>query len=283
METLKPAKNDTRKVFMKCGTCSRTFCFLLNREFDNRNEEYEKAADLLAGGVFNTGHQCGMLWGSALAIGAESHRRYSQPDQATRAAINATQHVLDSFAQQTQTHNCREITHCDLTTITGMTKLIAKTFLTGFVYSPCFNLARRWAPEAIEAAKTGLEQPSANSMKPAVSCASEVVRLMGGSDQEVAMVAGFAGGMGLSGNACGALSAAIWMKTLSWCRKNPGKSIPYYNNPLAIHIFNVFKKESGSMLLCQKITGQQFWTIDEHTGFIKNGGCGSLIKTLAQC
>ena len=39
-----------------------------------------------------------------------------------------------------------------------------------------------------------------------ISCASEVAAKMGASDEEMVMVAGFAGGLGLSGNACGALA-----------------------------------------------------------------------------
>jgi hypothetical protein len=42
---------------------------------------------------------------------------------------------------------------------------------------------------------------------------------MGASDEEMVLVAGFAGGMGLSDNACGALGAAIWMNTLAWNRE----------------------------------------------------------------
>ena len=60
-----------------------------------------------------------------------------------------------------------------------------------------------------------------------LSCASEVAGKMGASDEEMTMVAGFAGGIGLSGNACGALGAAIWMKTLAWCREHPGKTPPF--------------------------------------------------------
>ena len=47
---------------------------------------------------------------------------------------------------------------------------------------------------------------------------------MGGTEEESIMVAGFAGGIGLSGNACGALSAAIWYKMLGWAKNNPDKS-----------------------------------------------------------
>ena len=44
------------------------------------------------------------------------------------------------------------------------------------------------------------------------------------TDKESIIVAGLAGGIGLSGNGCGALSAAIFIKSLSWHRKNPKKT-----------------------------------------------------------
>ena len=65
-------KNDAKRVFLKKGTCSQTFCFLLNREFGHLKENEERAADPLAGGIMQRGQQCGMLWGATLAVGAES-------------------------------------------------------------------------------------------------------------------------------------------------------------------------------------------------------------------
>ena len=53
--------DDTKKVFLKKGTCSQTLCYLLNREFGHTKENEERATDLLAGGLLQTGHQCGML------------------------------------------------------------------------------------------------------------------------------------------------------------------------------------------------------------------------------
>ncbi|MGD2033608.1 MAG: C-GCAxxG-C-C family protein [Bacteroidales bacterium] len=96
------------------------------------------------------------------------------------------------------------------------------------------------------------------------------------------MVAGFAGGLGLSGNACGALSAAIWMKLLAWCRKHPGKSPPYFNNREAKKTMNAFYQATDSKILCHEICGQCFSSLNDHSDFIKNGGCAELINALAQ-
>ena len=69
MKTSTESPNDAKDVFKACGTCSRTFAHLLNREFDYQDEAIEKAMNPMAGGIMNQGYQCGMLWGAALAVG----------------------------------------------------------------------------------------------------------------------------------------------------------------------------------------------------------------------
>ena len=68
-------KNDTKRLFLKKGTCSHTLFYILNREFGYLKEDAERASDPLAGGLAQEGYQCGMLWGSTLGAGAESFRR----------------------------------------------------------------------------------------------------------------------------------------------------------------------------------------------------------------
>ena len=73
-DKLKSIPQGGKKVFLECGTCSHTFLYILNREFGYPMEIEESASDPLAGGLMSTQNQCGMLWGSALAVGAESFR-----------------------------------------------------------------------------------------------------------------------------------------------------------------------------------------------------------------
>jgi hypothetical protein len=115
-----------------------------------------------------------------------------------------------------------------------------------------------------------------------LSCASEVARKMGASDGEMALVAGFAGGIGLSGKACGALGAAIWMKTLAWCREHPGKTPPFFDNPGLKSTLQAFDDATGHEMPCQKITGRRFTSVADHTEFMKNGGCETLLDLLAR-
>jgi len=271
------ARNDTKKLFRTKGACSNTLFYILNREFGHTKENEERASDPLAGGIIRKGHQCGMLWGSSLAVGAESFRRNDDRGQAIAIAITATQHIMKSFLKRAKSVNCLDITGCDWNSKLSMVKY----FFSGKFLS-CFNLADQWAPEAIQSATEGLSHEQTDLPQLPMSCASEVVKKMGATDEEMVMVAGFAGGLGLSGNACGALSAALWMDGLVWCRKHPGKSPPYFNNPSAKKMLEAFDDATDSEILCHKISGKCFKSIDDHTEFIKNGGCDKLIGVLAK-
>jgi len=280
MNTSIKQQNDAKAVFKKCGTCSRTFAHILNREFGHIKEHEERALNPLAGGIMNQGFQCGMLWGAALAVGAEAYRKHQDPNKAIATAVTATQQIVDSFEERSSTADCKEIIGYDLTSFMGVTKFMLKIAFQGMDNSHCFTMAEQWAPEAVAAATKGLSQPVSFPQEP-LSCASEVVRQMGGSAEEMVMVAGFAGGLGLSGNACGALSAALWKKMLDWCRANPGKNPPYFNNKTAKKMLKAFKAATADTMLCSEICGQEFKNLGSHTAYVNNDGCKAILDVLA--
>ena len=264
---------DAKKIFIKKGTCSQALFFLLNREFGHIKDTEERAIDPLAGGSMQRGYQCGILWGSAMAAGAESYRRHNDQSQAITQSVKATQHILEAFVKKTKTANCIEITNIDFTKRFSILKAI-------FNIGDCLRLVDKMAPKLLEVTRESLSKIPTGLSGQILSCASETVRKMGANDEEMVMVAGFAGGFGLSGNACGALSAAIWKNTISWCRKNPEKSP--YNNEDGENTIRVFEEATGSEFLCSKISGKTFKSISDHTEYIKCGGCEKLINTLAQ-
>jgi len=276
MKTLKSerVKLKAKRTFIKKGTCSRTFFYILDREFGHPQEEEEKAIDPLAGGILQQGYQCGMLWGASMAAGAEAFRRNEDPDRATGIAILATKHIMESFVKRTSSIECEEITQCDWQNKKSMRK-----YMLSGKFVNCFILAGKWAPEALGAAKEGLILDQARLPKKSMSCASEVVRKMGGDEEEMLMVAGFAGGLGLSGSGCGALAAAVWKNALIHNKKNTGKSANY--DPNTDHTLKTFYEETDYEMQCDKICGQSFETLDEHTEFLKKGGCKKLIEVLA--
>jgi hypothetical protein len=129
MNSSKTIPQDIKKIFKKLGTCSRTFCFLLNREFGYPMEHEEHAADPLVAGIMKRGHQCGMLWGCAFAAGAESFRRYKDRGEATAAAITGTQHIIASFLKYKKSVNCKDITGYVLSNKFDMLKFMMKVMI----------------------------------------------------------------------------------------------------------------------------------------------------------
>lgn len=281
MTNSKIVPKDTKKIFWKKGPCSSAFFYLLNREFSETKESEERAAEPLCGGILLKGHQCGMLWGSALAAGAESFRRHGNSGRAIAAAIRAAGHLTESFSNRTKSVNCRDVTGYDFSKKWDMIKLMIKSIFHMFTKDNCVSLSAKWAPEAIRAASEGLADEQIDLSCNAISCASETAGKMGATDEEIVMVAGFAGGLGLTGQACGALSAAIWMDTLARNRKKTDSKESAFPDPEAEKILNKFYEATDSKILCHEITGLKFKTIDEHTEFIKNGGCEKLINVLA--
>lgn len=272
--------NDTKQLFRACGTCSQTFAHLVDREFGHPKEAHERALTRLAGGIANHGHQCGMLWGTTLGVGAEAARRHADRDEAIGLALAASQHIVASFVARTSTVKCREITGRKLDSVLGLVAFAFDTLRKGMDGSTCFVLAEAWTPEALAAAHEGLEDDAPRAIRPR-SCASEVVMKMGGSDEEAVMVAGFAGGLGLSGDACGALGAAIWMKGLEWCKAHPGESPGLWTGTGDKRTLAIFEEATGGEYACRAICGRSFASADEHAEYIEAGGCGGLIDALA--
>lgn len=267
-----PDKKGMRKLFMQKGSCAHLLFYLLNHEYGDHKGDEERAIDQLAGGIAERGYQCGMLWGSSMGAAAESYRKYEDMDIAIASSIFATQQIIEAFVKITHSPDCRVITNVDLTKSLGKFKLI-------FSAGDCFEMANKWAPKSIKTTYKSLEQNNTTPNK-VISCASEVIRKMGGTEEEMVLVSGFAGGLGLSGNGCGALSAAIWMKTLDWCRKNPDKKGYAYDG--VEDIMQLFTKATNGKMVCSAISGKQFSSVDEHTEFIKNGDCEGIINVLAE-
>lgn len=262
----------TKRTFLKQGTCSRTLFHIINRENNNPKPVAEKAIDTLAGGIVQNGYQCGMLWGAALGAGNEAYKRTENKEVATALAIETTRRLVNSFEKKAKHIECEEITKSNFKSKWG----IAKYMLSGKPIT-CFNLAAKWAPEALKITEQELKINESNQK--ALSCASEVVRKMGGSDEKQVMVAGFAGGLGLSGSGCGALSAAIWKTLYDLIQKEEWKvSFP---DPVSDEVINRFLEASEYEFDCEKICGNRFNSTKEHTDFIKNDGCQKIIDKLA--
>ena len=102
---------------------------------------------------------------------------------------------------------------------------------------------------------------------------------MGASDLHTVMAAGLAGGIGLSGGACGALGAAIWIIEMN--RVNEGTGKVEYNSPEATEAIDRFVQSSDCEFECSKIVGRKFADVADHAGYLRDGGCSKIIEALA--
>ena len=105
-----------------------------------------------------------------------------------------------------------------------------------------------------------------------------LARNMGASDMHTIMAAGFAGGIGLSGGACGALGAAIWLTAMKQPVKIEGFS---YSDTWVNDLIEEFLEISDYEFECSEIVGRKFEDIGDHATYICNGGCSKITDVLA--
>lgn len=236
--------------------------------------EEEKASDPFAGGILNHGFQCGMLWGAALAAGAHSYRMHGPGPMAEAEAIAAAEGLVKSFQSSNNNINCIDITSLDMKETSGILKFLLKGGPIG-----CFRMAARYAPIAHDEIDTVLSDGHRDAPASPVSCAAVLAERMGASDMYATMAAGLAGGIGLSGGACGALGAAIWITIMN--RNQAGGETADYMSPEAMEVIDRFVEASDYEFECSEIVGRHFETVDDHASHVRTGGCAQIIEALA--
>ena len=229
----------------------------------------------LAGGIMQHGYQCGMIWGAALAAGAEAYHRFGAGPKAQAAAIAASQRVVTAFKEQNKHINCEEITHIDRSSSTW--QMISFFLLKGGTIG-CFKMAARFAPLAYQEINAALSDVNGQTAELPVSCTALLAEKMGASEMQTVMAAGLAGGIGLCGGACGALGAAIWMQGIT--NGADQKVNMDFSNPPAMATIEIFLAASEYEFECADIVSRQFENTADHAAYIRQGGCGKIFDAL---
>jgi hypothetical protein len=249
---------------------------VVDDSFDQPLKLEEHASMPLAGGIMMQGYQCGMLWGAALAAGAQAYRLWGSGPQAETGAVIASQKALEAFRAHTGEINCAEI--IELNWKTPSKGRVLKFFLRGGPIG-CFRLAANYAPIAFDEIDTALSDKPIEPLTPPVSCAAVLAQKMGASELHTVMAAGLAGGIGLSGGACGALGAAIWLIGVMSSAAGDGKIS--FNDPTASAAIEKFLESSDYEFECAKIVGRKFENAADHAAYVRDGGCAKIIEALA--
>lgn len=248
---------------------------VVDRSFDDPLKLEEQGSALLAGGIMAHGFQCGMLWGAALAAGARAFRLFGAGPQAETAAVTAAQRLVESFRTSNSYIDCGDITEMDWRKSKGVLKFIVKG---GPI--KCFQMAAAYAPDAYAEIDSALSGNTFEAPHPPVSCAAEFVKKAGASELHAVMAAGFAGGIGLSGGACGALGAALWLTSMNSIKS--GDSKINLQNSDGIDLMDRFVKSSDYEFECAAIVGRKFENIGDHSEYLRLGGCSQIVQALAE-
>ncbi len=264
-------------TFAAGRACSDTLFHVLSLAFGDPLVQEERAAMPLAGGIMQHGYQCGMIWGSALAAGARAYRLLGAGPGAEARAIVAAGRVVESFRASSGNVNCLEITETDMKSSSPL-KLFTYFVLKGGTIG-CFRMAARYAPIAFREIGDALSDGEIEAPPAPVSCAALVARKMGASDLHATMAAGFAGGVGLCGGACGALAAAIWIIGLRSLEK--GASKVDYKSQKAQEAIDAFLACTDYEFECSEIAGRKFGSVADHARHVSSGGCAKIVEALS--
>jgi hypothetical protein len=243
---------------------------VVDRAFGLERTAEERAAAPLAGGIARNGYQCGMVWGSTLAAGAEAHRRFGAGARAETVAIAAANRIVNSFRAQNGAVDCFDLTGTDFKSKTQTWRYL----LTGKAVG-CFRMAARYAPVAKAEIDAALSLDAIDTPEPPVSCAALAARRLGANAEHATMAAGLAGGIGLCGGACGALGAAVWIGSMGAGRDY--KAL----DATAVPAIARFLAATDGRFECAEIVGRRFESVADHAAFVRDGGCTRVVEALA--
>jgi hypothetical protein len=235
----------------------------------------EHAVMPLAGGIAMMGYQCGQVWGAALAAGARAYQLYGPGGHARAAALLASVRLAGRFAGSYTSLNCSDVNGLEWKDVGA--KGLAKYLLTGGPVK-CFSMTASYARFVRAEVDAAFSAAPPEPPPGAVSCASLLLEKLGASEARAVMVAGLAGGIGLSGQACGALGAALWF--MSICKQEDGGDVEF-TGPAVDALLERFLGAIDGDFECASIVGRQFAGVDDHAAYIAGGGCARLIDALA--
>jgi hypothetical protein len=274
-------------AFLNRRACSETLFCVLERALEHPNSPperslEERACSVLAGGFMARGYQCGAIWGAVLSAGARVHQRCGATSEAEITSIIAAERLVKTFRQRNPSLNCADLTVPNLEHA-GMRYFILKG---GMVR--CLRRAADFAPDAYAdiAQLPQLPEGEVPDGNACLSCSAQVAKGAGASAQHAVMVAGFAGGIGLSGGGCGALGAALWILAMRVIEAGLAENV-WRSTQVRAQIealIESFLSCSGNEFECCHIAGRRFLSPRDHAAHLDAGGCEDIIRTLArQC
>jgi C_GCAxxG_C_C family probable redox protein len=200
--------------------CAQATLLSLQTSFASIDDTLVKAATNFEGGVVGCGSTCGVVSGGILGIGAVLSSRSSPegPGAREQEIHHLSRHYLKWFENRFGTTLCRERTHVDFATASGLVRY----FVPGLKLLKCLKhigeavsyLTQKIPLASEKADLPGIPDPSQACVPRDPHCACSVFRnLVAEAGERFSVVEGATtglwGGVAMSGAACGALTGAI--------------------------------------------------------------------------
>lgn len=240
----------------------------------------EQATLPFVGGIRQYGYQCGQVWGAALAAGARVHQQIGDGEEAQVRILMASQKLVEAFREESGEVNCHEITSLNKDS-TNMD--MVKYFLLKGGSIGCFRMASHYAPLAYDIIEESLAVRDVHIPSAPVTCTAHLAQQMGACEKHQTMSAGLAGGIGLSGEACGALGTTVWIKAMQLKREAPELDLWKDESFGAWFEATVetFLAASDYEFECADIVGRKFESVDDHAEHVQQGGCSKILEALS--
>ena len=250
---------------------------VVDGSYDQPMKTEEHASMPLAGGVMGQGYQCGQLWGAALAAGARAYQLYGAGPRSEAAAVTGSQRLAEAFQSRYRSINCSDVTRLDWKN--GQGKQVLGFFLRGGPIR-CFTMTADYSRVALDRLDSLFEDYREEAPASPVSCTAELARKVGASEMHVVMAAGLAGGIGLSGGACGALGAAFWLRELM--RGDGGEGGFNLNSPEGNALIERYLETTDYEFECARVASRKFENAADHASYVRAGGCAYVIEALSE-
>jgi C_GCAxxG_C_C family probable redox protein len=279
--------------WLRCVACSEAAMTTQMAGFGLKEPDYEQALHSFSGGFMHLGHTCGLLTGAALAAGFFARRHFNDENMQSTATLYATIQLAKALKELTGSSNCRDITEVSLTKLRGRLH-----YLQQGKARMCGRLHLRWAPQAHELitksfSRYEAQHPEEDLANCAVYTLKKVMSSTGIRLESVVAVAGLAGGVGLLGNMCGALSTGVFaLSAFHYLHRKNKKRDSRIKGSLE-ELVGTRYRGSATLLrlafidrfgsdLCGQIIGRNFKDMEDHSIFIKSGGCQELIDFIVK-
>jgi hypothetical protein len=285
------SKHSMKRTMFRHFSCAESSLILFDRAAGIDQGDAEQAIDPLNGGVLlELDGGCGLLWSSAITAGIRASKRFEKEEDACAAAFAATIELLREYVASGGATDCNKILHMD--------RWNFLSYLAKGKMNVCVGIAEKWFPRFDEIIEKSFESYKPAKGQQCVNCAVDVFNSVASAiglnlSGETPWVAGFAGGLGLQGSTCAAVSSAVFALNLRYFRsrnKSPHSAIRSMMQGIRVgagwmkpskRLLSVFKEEFHAKS-CYGLTGKMFQGLDEYTDHVASGKCDNIVSGVSQ-